>query len=39
MARQGVRARGGETGVGQRGAGGPRRARVSSNERDKRGNQ
>ena len=29
-------ARGGETGVAQRGAGGTRRARVSSEERDKR---
>ena len=39
MGRQGLRARGGGAGVGQRGAGGTSRARVSSDERDKRGNQ
>ena len=39
MAKQGVRARGGEAGVAQRGAGGTHRARVSSKERDKRGKQ
>ena len=39
MARQGLRARGGEAGVAQRGAGATHRARVSSNERNKRGNQ
>ena len=39
MACHGVRARGGGAGVAQRGAGGTRRARVSSKERDKRGNQ
>ena len=39
MACQGVRARGGEAGVAQRGDAGTRRARVRSDERDKRGNQ
>ena len=39
MARQGVRAVGGEAGVAHRGAGGTGRARVSSDERDKRGNK
>ena len=39
MTRQGVRARGGETGVAQREAGGTRRARVSSDDCDKRGNE
>ena len=39
MACQGVRARGGEAEETQRGAEGTRRARVSSDERDKRGNQ
>ena len=37
MTRQGSGAWSGETGVAQRGAGGTRRARVSSEERDKRG--
>ena len=39
MTWQGVGARGGGTGVAQRGAGGTRRARVSSQERDKRSTQ
>ena len=39
MAKQGMRARAGEAGVAQRGAGGTRSARVSSEERDKRGKQ
>ena len=39
MTRQGVGARGGETGIAQRGAGSTRRARVSSKERDTRGTQ
>ena len=39
MTWQGVGARGGETGVAQRGAGGTRRARVSSEERHKRSTQ
>ena len=39
MTWQGVGARGGETGVAQRGAGSTRRARVSSEDGDKRGTQ
>ena len=39
MACQGVRARGGGAGIAQRGARGTRRARVSSDECDNRGNQ
>ena len=39
MTWQGVGTGGGETGVAQRRAGGTRRARVSSEERDKRGTQ
>ena len=39
MTSQGVGAQGGETGVAQRGAGGTRRAQVSSEERDKRSTQ
>ena len=38
MTRQGVRARGGSTGVAQRGAGRTRRALMSSDARNKRGN-
>ena len=38
MTRQGLKARGCETGVAQEGAGGTHRALMSSDERDRRGN-